>query len=177
MQHHCPRGGIEGVIDMHKREFNYTLLTSREAAIQLNLSPDTVNALARSRKLRGMKVGSAMALQEKGCHPSEEAPGQRSRSGLEAVLKRPSAASFSVCGEAGNPPVSRACGVCGAPTASCRDRPDIHRILRDRGHLTEIGGCPRSFRIELDAAYDRISCISIRIIHLQGLRFRRQGCR
>lgn len=45
------------MIYMHKREFNYTLLTSREAAIQLNLSPDTVNALARSRKLRGMKVG------------------------------------------------------------------------------------------------------------------------
>jgi len=42
---------------MHKREFNYKFLTSREAAIQLNLSPDTVNALARSRKLRGMKVG------------------------------------------------------------------------------------------------------------------------
>jgi len=45
------------VIDMRKKEFNYTLLTSREAAIQLNLSPDTVNALARCRKLRGMKVG------------------------------------------------------------------------------------------------------------------------
>ena len=42
---------------MRKREFNYTLLTSREAAILLNLSPDTVNALARCRKLRGMKVG------------------------------------------------------------------------------------------------------------------------
>jgi excisionase family DNA binding protein len=42
---------------MYKKKFNYTLLTSREAAIQLNLSPDTVNALARSRKLRGMKVG------------------------------------------------------------------------------------------------------------------------
>jgi excisionase family DNA binding protein len=42
---------------MGKRKFNYTLLTSREAAIKLNLSPDTVNALARSSKLRGMKVG------------------------------------------------------------------------------------------------------------------------
>ena len=42
---------------MAKRELNYTVLTSREAAIQLDLSPDTVNALARSRKLRGIKVG------------------------------------------------------------------------------------------------------------------------
>ena len=42
---------------MRKKKFNYTLLTSREAAIQLNLSPDTVNALARSSKLRGMKIG------------------------------------------------------------------------------------------------------------------------
>ncbi len=42
---------------MGKRELNYTVLTSREAAIQLDLSPDTVNALARSRKLRGIKVG------------------------------------------------------------------------------------------------------------------------
>ncbi len=42
---------------MGKRKFNYTLLTSREAAIQLNMSPDTVNALARAHKLRGMKVG------------------------------------------------------------------------------------------------------------------------
>ena len=45
------------MIVMGKRKFNYTLLTSREAAIKLNLSPDTVNALARSSKLRGMKVG------------------------------------------------------------------------------------------------------------------------
>jgi excisionase family DNA binding protein len=51
------RGGHEGVISMYKKKHNYTLLTSREAAIQLNLSPDTVNALARSRKLTGMKVG------------------------------------------------------------------------------------------------------------------------
>ena len=42
---------------MRRKTFNYTLLTSREAAIELNLSPDTVNALARSRKLRGMKFG------------------------------------------------------------------------------------------------------------------------
>lgn len=42
---------------MQKRELKYTLLTSREAAVQLDLSPDTVNALARSRKLRGTKIG------------------------------------------------------------------------------------------------------------------------
>lgn len=42
---------------MQKRKFNYTLLTSREAAFRLDLSPDTVNALARSSKLRGVKIG------------------------------------------------------------------------------------------------------------------------
>jgi excisionase family DNA binding protein len=42
---------------MQKREPNYTLLTSREAAVHLDLSPDAVNAMARSRRLRGTKVG------------------------------------------------------------------------------------------------------------------------
>ena len=42
---------------MQKRRFNYTFLNSREAAMELDLSPDTVNALARSQKLQGIKVG------------------------------------------------------------------------------------------------------------------------
>jgi excisionase family DNA binding protein len=42
---------------MRKRQFNYILLNSREAAEQLDMSPDTVNLLARSRKLPGVKVG------------------------------------------------------------------------------------------------------------------------
>ena len=42
---------------MQKRKFNYTLLNSREAAIELNMSPDAVNTLARTSKLSGRKVG------------------------------------------------------------------------------------------------------------------------
>ncbi len=42
---------------MMKRKFNYTLYNSREAAEQLDMSPDTVNLLARSGKLQGIKVG------------------------------------------------------------------------------------------------------------------------
>jgi len=42
---------------MPKRKFNYTLLNSREAAETLDMSPDTINVLARSRKLPGIKVG------------------------------------------------------------------------------------------------------------------------
>lgn len=42
---------------MRKRKFNYTLFNSREAAEQLDMSPDTVNLLARSGKLPGIKVG------------------------------------------------------------------------------------------------------------------------
>ena len=42
---------------MPKRKFNYKLLTSREAAIKLDMSPDSVNALARMNKLKGIKVG------------------------------------------------------------------------------------------------------------------------
>lgn len=42
---------------MTKRKFNYTLLNSREAAERLDMSPDMVNTLARTRKLPGIKVG------------------------------------------------------------------------------------------------------------------------
>jgi excisionase family DNA binding protein len=42
---------------MQRRKFNYTFLTSREAAITLDVSPDSVNALARMNKLPGIKVG------------------------------------------------------------------------------------------------------------------------
>lgn len=42
---------------MAKRKFNYTLLTSREAAIELDLSPDLVNALARANRIPACKVG------------------------------------------------------------------------------------------------------------------------
>ncbi|MEW6439523.1 MAG: helix-turn-helix domain-containing protein [bacterium] len=42
---------------MHKRRFNYTLLTSREAAVELDMSPDLVNSLARCRRLPASKVG------------------------------------------------------------------------------------------------------------------------
>ena len=42
---------------MQKRKFNYTFLNSREAAMELDMSPDAVNALARNRKLPGIKVG------------------------------------------------------------------------------------------------------------------------
>ena len=42
---------------MPKRKFNYTLLNSREAAVTLDMSPDMVNTLARTRKLPGVKVG------------------------------------------------------------------------------------------------------------------------
>ena len=42
---------------MEKRKFNYTFLTSRDAAIRLNMSPDTINTLARTHKLPGVKVG------------------------------------------------------------------------------------------------------------------------
>lgn len=42
---------------MTKRKLNYTLLTSREAAETLDMSPDAVNVLARTRKLSGIKVG------------------------------------------------------------------------------------------------------------------------
>ncbi len=42
---------------MEKRKFNYTFLTSRDAAIRLNMSPDTINTLARTQKLPGVKVG------------------------------------------------------------------------------------------------------------------------
>ncbi len=42
---------------MPKRKLNYTLLNSREAAETLDMSPDTVNLLARTRKLPGIKLG------------------------------------------------------------------------------------------------------------------------
>ncbi len=42
---------------MRRRKLNYTLLNSREAAEQLDMSPDTVNLLARTGKLQGIKVG------------------------------------------------------------------------------------------------------------------------
>ena len=42
---------------MQKRKFNYTFLTSRDAAIRLNMSPDTINTLARNQAIPGIKVG------------------------------------------------------------------------------------------------------------------------
>lgn len=42
---------------MRRRKFNYTFLTSREAAITLDISPDFVNVLARTNKIPGIKVG------------------------------------------------------------------------------------------------------------------------
>jgi excisionase family DNA binding protein len=42
---------------MPKRKFNYTLLTSREAAIELDVSPDLVNTLARTHRIPACKVG------------------------------------------------------------------------------------------------------------------------
>ena len=42
---------------MQRRKFNYTFLTSREVAITLDISPDSVNLLARMHKLPGIKVG------------------------------------------------------------------------------------------------------------------------
>ena len=42
---------------MRKRKLQYTLLNSREAAVELDLSPDTVNLLARTSRLSGVKVG------------------------------------------------------------------------------------------------------------------------
>ena len=42
---------------MQKRKFNYTFLTSRDAAIRLNMSPDTINTLARNQVIPGIKVG------------------------------------------------------------------------------------------------------------------------
>ena len=42
---------------MQKRKFNYTFLTSRDAAIRLNMSPDTVNTLARNQVIPAIKVG------------------------------------------------------------------------------------------------------------------------
>ncbi len=51
------KSSIQGVEEMQKRKFNYTLLNSREAAETLDMSPDMVNTLARTRKLAGIKVG------------------------------------------------------------------------------------------------------------------------
>jgi len=42
---------------MQKRKLRYTLLNSREAAVELDMSPDAVNLLARTRRLNGVKVG------------------------------------------------------------------------------------------------------------------------
>lgn len=42
---------------MQRRKFKYTFLNSREAAIKLDISPDSVNALARMKKIPGIKVG------------------------------------------------------------------------------------------------------------------------
>ncbi len=42
---------------MQKRKFNYTFLTSREAAIHLDMSPDAVNVLARNNEIPAVKVG------------------------------------------------------------------------------------------------------------------------
>ena len=42
---------------MQKRKFNYTFLTSRDAAIRLNMSPDTINTLARNQVIPAIKVG------------------------------------------------------------------------------------------------------------------------
>ena len=39
---------------MQKRKFNYTFLTSRDAAMRLNMSPDTINTLARNQVIRAL---------------------------------------------------------------------------------------------------------------------------
>ena len=42
---------------MPKKQINHVLLNSREAAFQLDMSPDNVNLLARNNELPGVKVG------------------------------------------------------------------------------------------------------------------------
>ena len=42
---------------MVKRKFNYTFLTSKEAAKFLDMSPEAVNVLARKNEIPAVKVG------------------------------------------------------------------------------------------------------------------------